>query len=152
MWYRNGLRLKDESSVAAHQPKPDWQGTGRNLSPFHVKLEGGSSKTSCLFPVSHFQNNHSSEESSRAHQPGKTSNRWRIKTYFTEGAVRLRKSIQPREGCKHQDGEKLFTNGGATHWFRKSCSRTGPTSQNNFSASQKLCLLQKITCLSTFAE
>lgn len=96
MWNRNGLQLKDECSVTAHKPKPDWQRAGRNLSPFHVKLEGGSSKTARLVLVSHFQNNHShrsSEESSRAHQPGKTSNRWRIKPYFTKGAGRLRKLI-----------------------------------------------------------
>lgn len=126
--------------------KAEWQGAGRNrrLSvPSAWSWKVTPVKQHVWFQVSRFQNNHrhrSSKKSNRRYQclEGPATDEGLRMYHFTEGAVRLRKPIPPREECKHHEGGKLFTKCGVIQWFRKPCSITGPTEQNHFSASYTL--------------
>lgn len=77
--------------------------------PFCVELEGGSSKEEHLVPGLTFpdrsQTQKFKEEQQSSSASGRTSTRRRVRMLrSTRGVARGRKPIQPREGCKHQDG------------------------------------------------
>lgn len=142
MWNLNVLCLKEESNVVSHRPKPEWQGAGRNhrLSvPSVWSWKVAPVKQHVGFQDLHFQNfhRHTSSKSNRSHQCTEElatdEGLWMY--WFTKGAARLRKLIEPCEGRKHQDKEKFFAKCGAIQWIRKPCSIPGPTQQCNFSAS-----------------